>query len=181
MKNKFQDTIVRLLAALALSLTGCASYHIQPVRASALTPWDEKTISPGYVFYESELYFLVAAATSKTSAASPSLQALPGTACSVTPLYLPNPNRPYRLTTFNVFAKSDFAFNFKDGWQLVSIADKSDNTGLTAALVGQIKATLGAATGIAPEQTLPQTFLLHPEFNSAGIITGFTKINVPAL
>ena len=71
MKNKFQDTIVRLLAALALSLTGCASYHIQPVRASALTPWDKKTIPPGYVFYESELYFLVAAATSKTSAASP--------------------------------------------------------------------------------------------------------------
>jgi len=99
----------------------------------------------------------------------------------VTPIYLPNPHKPYRVTTFNFLAKSNFTFNFKDGWQLTSIADQADNSGVTTALVGQLKPLLDAAAKLTagPGTPVPKTFLIHPEYDHAGVITGFTPIVMP--
>jgi hypothetical protein len=96
-----------------------------------------------------------------------------------TTLYLRNPNKAYRVSTHNFLAKSDFTFNFKDGWQLTSIDDKSDNSSVTTALVGQMKTLLDAAIPrLNPtDQPLPKTFLLHPEFDAAGIITNIVPIH----
>jgi hypothetical protein len=33
-------------------------------------------------------------------------------------LYLPNYQKPFRVTTWDFMAKSDSTFNFEDGWKL---------------------------------------------------------------
>jgi hypothetical protein len=127
----------------------------------------------GYIFYEPELYFLV------TSGSAPASKPEAAPVLNVTPVYLPNPNKPYRVTTHNFLAKSDFTFSFKDGWQLTSIDDKADNSSMTTALAGQMKTLLDAATQslTVTDQPLPKTFRLHPEFDAAGIITKIVPIN----
>jgi hypothetical protein len=103
----------------------------------------------------------------------------PAPTLTVTPIYLPNPDKPYRVTTFNFLAKSDFTFNFKDGWQLTSIADKADNSGVATALVGQMATIMKTVKIMAvPAQPLPKSFLLHPNY-SGGVITSFTPILLP--
>jgi hypothetical protein len=155
------------------SLVECASYTIQPVPPAGPGSWGGNTNREGYIFYEPELYFLVT--TVPTPASKPDAAPV----LNMTPVYLPNPNKPYRVSTHNFLAKSDFTFNFKDGWQLTSIDDKSDNSAVTTALVGQMKTLLDAATKslTATDQPLPKTFLLHPEFDAAGIITNIVPIN----
>jgi hypothetical protein len=182
MKSKMKLMVLPVVAITAFSLAGCASYTIQPVHPEEISKWKEGKPGAGYVFYQPELYFLVTSAPSKitgdTAPAKASAADGPAASFSVTPLYLPNPGKPYRVTTFNFLAKSDFTFNFKDGWQLTSIADKADNSGAATALVGQMKTILDAAVkGVAPGpgNPPPRTFLLHPKFNDAGIITGFDK------
>ncbi len=199
MNNKIKLTAIPILAAAALALVGCASYTIQPVASADLKKWNEGKLDQGYLFYQPELYFLVtstpAKATGDTNAtnrasADETKKNPAGSAnenqsltFSVTPIYLPNPNKPYRVTTFNFLAKSDFTFNFKDGWQLTSIADKADNSGMATALVGQMKTLADTAMAMSArsgvEKTIPKTFLLHPEFDDAGVITGFTPIYLP--
>ena len=124
-------------------------------------------------FYEPELYFLV------TSAPAPASKPDAAMVLNMTPIYLPNPNKPYRVSTHNFLAKSDFSFSFKDGWQLTSIDDKADNSGVTTALVGQMKTLLDAMIPkLGPtDQPPPRTFLLHPEFDAAGVITNIVPIN----
>src|SRR5467141_693317 len=126
-----------ILSVFSLALAGCASYSIQPICSEEGDPWKEKAPKEGFVFCQSELYFLVtpSGSSSKTNSGTSTVQATPTSdktsseaAFSVTPIYLPNPEKSYRVTTFNFLAKSDFAFNFKDGWQLTSIADKADNS-----------------------------------------------------
>jgi hypothetical protein len=179
MKNKIRLIVIPLLAMGVFAFAGCASYTIQPVPPATPGSSGGNTSREGYVFYEPELYFLVAAApvpASKPDAAPVMM---------VTPLYLPNPSKPYRVTTHNFLAKADFTFSFKDGWELTSIEDKSDNSAVTAALAGQMKTFLDAAfPKLNPsEQPPPRTFLLHPEFNAAGIITNIVPVpcgNFPA-
>jgi len=197
MKTEIKLVAIPMLASLALSLSGCASYTIQPIASSELNKWNEGNLNKGYVFYQPELYFLVTSTSSKAGGDSVSTNAVPaeesknnpavstndvpGASFSVTPIYLPNPERPYRVTTFNFLAKSDFTFNFKDGWELTSIADKADNSTVATAMVGQLQTMLAAATKLmaASEKPLPKTFLLHPEFNDAGVIKSFTPILLP--
>ncbi len=198
MKNKIKLIAIPVLAATALSLAGCASYTIQPIASKELNKWNEEKLDKSYIFYQPELYFLVTttppkstgdtASTNTASAddAKKSSTTTPkedqSTTFSVTPIYLPNPNKPYRVTTCNFLAKSDFTFNFKDGWQLTSIADKADNSGVATALVGQMKTMLDAMSILSgPTKPLPKTFLLHPEYNGAGIITGFKPVPLPDL
>src|SRR5262249_43352796 len=103
---------------------------------------------------------------------------------SITPVVLPNPARPYRVTTFNFLAKSDFAFNFKDGWQVTSIADKSDNTTLANTISGELKTILsaGGLNAMLPHVTREQqSFLLHPVYDpKTGVITDFSIIALPS-
>jgi hypothetical protein len=171
MNNKIKLITFPVLAAGIFGFAGCASYTIQPVAPTAAGSWGGNASREGYVFYEPELYFLVTCAPAAKPDAAPVV--------TVTPLYLPNSNKPYRVTTQNFLAKSDFTFNFKDGWQLTSIEDKSDNSAVTAALVGQMKTFFDSTfMKLNPtEQPVPRTFLLHPEFDAAGIITNIVPVN----
>ena len=170
---KFKRIFILMLAIVTGSLAGCASYNIQPVPPGGPGSWGAATNREGYIFYEPELYFLV------TCSPPPASKPDAAPVLNVTPVYLPNPNKPYRVSTHNFLAKSDFTFNFKDGWQLTSIDDKADNSGVTTALVGQMKTLLDAAIPkLNPaDQPLPKTFLLHPEFDAAGIITNIVPVN----
>jgi hypothetical protein len=170
---KIKRIALPMLAIVTGSLVGCASYTIQPVPPAGSGSWGGDTNREGYIFYEPELYFLV------TSAPAPASKPDAAMVLNMTPIYLPNPNKPYRVSTHNFLAKSDFTFNFKDGWQLTSIDDKADNSSVTTALVGQMKTLLDAAIPkLSPaDQPLPKTFLLHPEFDAAGIITNIVPIN----
>jgi hypothetical protein len=186
-----------LLALACLALAGCASYTIQPISSAELQKWDRGKLDEGFVFYQSELYFLVApsagasAGGGKTNAAGMDAKGKAGkpsedeaSTFTVTPMYLPNPSKAYRITTFNFLAKSDFAFNFKDGWQLSSIADKADNSTIANTIAGELK-TLLSASGVpgvgfvATPQTPLQSFLLHPRYSANGIIDGFGVIALP--
>ena len=210
MKNRMKPIVIPILAAAALVVAGCASYTIQPIASGDLDKWSNDKLDKGYVFYQPELYFLVTATSPKASGAATAANATPmdeiekastnapateettkapaasasegqSLTFSVTPIYLPNPQRPYRVTTFNFLAKSDFTFNFKDGWQLTSIADKADNSGVATALIGQVQSMLNAVTKASsgPSEKIPRTFLLHPKFNNDGVIKGFTPIYLP--
>ena len=170
MKNTIKLAAVSLLAIGMFGFAGCASYTIQPVPPTATGSWGGNTSREGYVFYEPELYFLV------TSVPAPASKPDAVPVLNMTPVYLPNPNKPYRVTTHNFLAKADFTFNFKDGWQLTSIEDKSDNSAVTATLAGQMKTYLDTAFPKLSVSEQPKTFLLHPEFDAAGIVTNIVPV-----
>ncbi|MGD0017227.1 MAG: hypothetical protein ABSC38_06915 [Verrucomicrobiia bacterium] len=183
MKTRIPCSI--LVAFGSLVLVGCASYTIRPF--SAKSPDDHwgsdcNLKKDGYIFYQPELYFLVTSASSETSNSSDK-----STALNVTPIYLPNPKKPYRVTTFNFLAKSDFAFNFKDGWQLTSIADKADSSTIASTVAGKLNTilstTVAGVLGSTTNQPPPKTmFLLHPVFSTkTGVIESFDVISLPDL
>jgi len=170
--------------AAALLAGGCAYYKIQPISASSLQNWG-KTNGPqeGYVFYQPELYFAATIATDSTGDK--------GTAqtkqnVTVTPIYLPNHERPYRLTTHNFLANADYTLNFENGWKLTQISDKSDNTAVANTLAGELKTILSAAglkaltdTGTnAPKQ---RVILYRPKYDDDGYIKSFKQVGAMEL
>ena len=168
------------LVSLAAFLTGgCAWYKIQPVSADSLNNWGKTNGSgDGYVFYQPELYFSATIVTESTGSTSKQT-------VTVAPLWLPNYQKPYRVTTHNILAKADFTFNFENGWKLTSIADKGDNSTVANALAGQLTTVLKTAEGLklpGPPQPSPQTrvILYRPTFNPTnGYINGFEPVDVP--
>lgn len=155
--------------------SGCAWYKIQPISANSLNNWGKTNGLPeGYIFYQPELY-LAATIVTDTSG-STSKQNI-----SVTPLWLPNYQRPYRLTTHNFLAKADFAFDFENGWKLTQIADKGDNSTVANTLAGELT-TLLKTTGMTatPGHQFPKTriILYHPTVNpKTGIFKGFEEVS----
>jgi hypothetical protein len=151
---------------------GCAWYKIQPVSANSLNSWGKtNALSEGYIFYQPELYF---AATIVTDSAGKKN-------ITVAPLWLPNYQKPYRLTTHNFLAKADFAFNFENGWKLTQIADQGDNSTMANTLAGQL-ATALKMTGFAAtsnNQLLKeQIILFRPTVNPTnGFISGFERVS----
>lgn len=144
-------SLVAVSSVIAIFTGGCASYSIQPIAGSTLTNWcaNGDGLPPGYIIYQPELYF--AATITDTSQ---------NQTVTVTPLYLPNYQKPYRLTTHNFLGKADFTFNIADGWKLTQIADKSDNTTVATSLAGQLKTILDVAVtkGMVPgTPTAPRT------------------------
>jgi hypothetical protein len=61
-------------------------------------------------------------------------------------IWLPNYNCRYRIDSWSWFGKADFSFEFKDGWMLTKITDKSDNTAIAKELTGVLKQSLKAGT-----------------------------------
>jgi hypothetical protein len=168
------------MVSLAAFLTGgCAWYKIQPVSAGSLNSWG-KTNGPaeGYVFYQPELYFLATIVTESTGSTTKQN-------ATVTPVWLPNYQRPYRVTTHNLLARADFTFNFENGWKLTSIADKGDNSTVANTLAGQLTAVLKSAEGLkATEGQQPpvktQVILYRPIYNPTnGYISGFDPVSLP--
>ena len=170
-------TFVVLLTLTFLS-NGCAWYSIRPIPASATTTgeWGRHS-SDGYIFYQPELYFS-ASIDSIRSAGSARAQSV-----TVTPVYLPNYCKPYRLTTHSVFAKSDLEFQFQNGWALTQIADKSDNATMADALALQLKTVLaagmsGVVCGSTNEASAHRVILYHPRFDlRTGILDGFDPVD----
>src|ERR1039457_118125 len=122
-----KHTVSVLLLVAAWFAGGCAYYKIQPIPAASLKDWG-KTNGPreGYIFYQPELYSsatVLEDPAPKTGSRTPANKTVTGV-----PLYLPNYQRPFRVTTRNFLAKSDFTFNFENGWKLTQISDRADNT-----------------------------------------------------
>ena len=168
------------MGSLAVFLTGgCAWYKIQPVSADSLNKWG-KTNGPaeGYIFYQPELYFSATIVTESTGSTGKQ-------SVTVTPIWLPNYQKPYRVTTHNILAKADFTFNFENGWKLTSIADKGDNATLANTLTGQLTTVLKTAEGLkAIEGQQPpvktRVILFRPSYDPAnGYINGFEPVDVP--
>ena len=100
----------------------------------------------------------------------------------MTPIWLPNYQKPYRVTTHNILAKADFAFNFENGWKLTQIADRGDNSTVANALAGQLTTTLKAAEALkaANQPPPPQTrvILYRPTVNPTnGYFNGFEEVS----
>ncbi|MCX6908273.1 MAG: hypothetical protein NTY01_09545, partial [Verrucomicrobia bacterium] len=110
-------SLVALALVTAFLSGGCASYDIQPIAASKLKEWgeDKGSLPSGYIIYQPELYFSATITTEGTNKQT----------VTVAPLYLPNYQKPYRVTTHNFLAKADFSFTFDNGWKLTQITDKS--------------------------------------------------------
>ena len=150
--------------SLAALLTGgCAWYNIQPISADSLNGWGKTNCLPeGYVFYQPELYFSATIVTESTGSTNKQN-------VTVTPIWLPNYQKPYRVTTHNILAKADFTFNFENGWKLTSIADKGDNSTMANTLAGQLTTVLKTAEEIkltGTQQRLPKRGLSFTVQNS---------------
>jgi hypothetical protein len=151
---------------------GCAWYKIQPVSANSLGSWGKTNALPeGYIFYQPELYFSATIVTDSAGKQS----------ITVASLWLPNYQKPYRLTTHNFLARADFAFNFENGWKLTQIADKGDNSTMADTLAGQLATALKTAGFAATSNNqLPkeQIILFRPTVNPTnGFISGFEKVS----
>ncbi len=154
---------------------GCAWYDIQSIPADSLNNWGQTKGRPeGYIFYQPELYFSATIVTESTGRTSKQN-------ITVTPVWLPNYRKPYRLTTHNFLAKADFAFTFDNGWKLTQIADKSDNSTVANSLAGQLTTVLKAAGGpVKLTGTMPQTqvILYRPTVNpKTGYFDGFEEVS----
>jgi hypothetical protein len=103
---------------------------------------------------------------------------------TVTPLYLPNYQKPFRVTTWDFMAKSDFTFNFEDGWKLTQISDKADNPAVANTLAGQLQTILSAAKGtgsfkLAAGASKTRVILYRPIFDRNGYIESFQEVGTP--
>jgi hypothetical protein len=179
-----KQTLCVLPLAAALLAGGCAYYKIQPVSAASVRNWG-KINGPqeGYVFYQPELYF---AATITTDSIGDKGAAQTKQTVTVAPIYLPNHERPYRLTTHNFLAKADFTFNFENGWKLTQISDKSDNTAVANTLAGELKTMLSAAgvkAQVEPGTNAPKqrVILFRPEYDHEGFIKSFKQVGIMEL
>jgi hypothetical protein len=166
-----------------LFVGGCAYYKIQPVPLASLKDWGKTNGSAeGYIFYESELYFSATILTDTTKAGG---GASAKQTVTVIPLYLPNYQKPFRLTTRNFLARSDFTFNFENGWKLTQISDRADNSTMANTLAGQLQTILTAAESAGsfklPATNAPQlhVILFRPVFDRNGYIESFKEIGTP--
>lgn len=163
---KIRFTCIAL--ALPVVLSGCAYYKITPISAKESSGW-AKGIPPkseGYVIYQPELYFSATVTVETTKDDKGKEQTKENV--SVTPLYLPNYQKPYRVTTHNFLAKADFAFEFENGWKLTKLSDKTDNSTIANTLAGELKTMLSVAgLSIAAEggKTKKRIILYRPVFN----------------
>lgn len=168
--NQAANTL--LLATISLTLCSCATYTIRPI-SKEQTKWPlskDVKADKGYIFYQPELYFVLTITKDDK-----------GTTAKAEPIYLPNYEKPYRVTTFNFLAKADFTFAFENGWKLTSIADKSDNSTVANTLAGQLSAIVSAAAGVATTaagKTEVRVLLLRPLYNADGHIEGFKDVTV---
>ena len=180
--DSLMKRILPLLPILAaLTGGGCAWYNIQPIARTEVKRWGEagKPLAEGYIFYQPELYFSATIATETVKnklGEDESRQTV-----SVAPLYLPNYSKPYRMTTHNLLGKSDFGFDFENGWKLTRLSDKADNSTLANTLAGQLDTLLKATGGTKaiPGATKTRAVLYRPIFNEVtGYFEGFEPVNI---
>lgn len=170
---------IRSIAVLAISpfiMSGCAYYKITPIAASETSTW-ASGIPPkneGYIIYQPELYFSATVTVETVKDANGKDQKKENV--SVTPIYLPNYQKPYRVSTHNFLAKADFAFEFENGWKLTKLSDKSDNSTVANTLAGELKTILSAAgvgvASVGDNKSKRRVILYRPVFDDK---TGYFK------
>ncbi len=93
------------------------------------------------------------------------------------------------MTTRNFLAKSDFTFNFENGWKLTQISDRGDNSVVASTLAEQMPTILAAAMGTGPFRmqatntaSAPQlrVILFRPIYDERGYIRSFQEVGSPA-
>src|ERR1039457_1405163 len=148
--------------ALGLLLTGgCAWYDMTPISKEDLATWGEDSkghqSKDGYIFNQPELYF--AATITQVTSISTNKETSTKQDVTVTPLYLPNPNKAYRVQTHTFLAKAGYTFTCTDGWKLNQIGDSSDTTTVASSLAGQLSTLITAAASVAKNiaSTAPKT------------------------
>lgn len=166
---------------LPIALSGCAYYRITPIAANETAQWANG--SPprcsGYIIYQPELYFsaTVTVETTKDDKGKEQIKEN----VEVTPLYLPNYRKPYRVATHNFLAKADFGFEFENGWKLTKLADKADNSTVANTLAGELKTILsagGLAVKSAAGKPKRRVILFRPEFDSkTGHFKSFEEVS----
>ncbi|MFZ0829165.1 MAG: hypothetical protein WAO02_17265 [Verrucomicrobiia bacterium] len=181
-----KQTMCVFFLTTALLASGCAYYKIQPVAAASLEDWDKTSQPPeGYIFYQPELYFSV---TFLADGTTPAGGAPAKPAVMVTPLYLPNYQKPFRVTTRNFLAKADFTFNFENGWKLTQISDRGDNSTMASTLAEQLQTILTAAMGTGPFRVQAgnvasasqlRVILFRPIYDEHGYIKSFQEVGAP--
>jgi hypothetical protein len=162
---------------LPVILCGCASYKVTPIAAVETEGWASGTApaEEGYIIYQPELYFSATMTVEKIKDDKGKEQVKE--AVSVTPLYLPNYKKPYRVTTHNFLAKADFAFEFANGWQLTKLSDKSDNSTVVDTLAGQLETILSAAGVLGLTETKRRVILYRPQFDEkTGYFVSFVEV-----
>lgn len=175
-----KKNISYLALVLPVVLSGCAYYKITPISANETAGWTKGTPpkSEGYMIYQPELYFSATVTVETTKDDKGKEQTKENV--SVTPLYLPNYQKPYRVTTHNFLAKADFAFEFENGWKLTKLSDKSDNSTIANTLAGELKTMLSAAGLSAAAEggkTKKRIILYHPVFNDqTGYFESFKQV-----
>jgi|GEM_PF-2455671 len=151
---------------------GCAGYKIQ-----------ENGSGCGYDVYAPEPYLLA------TPSVVPAAGNQPATVIYTFAIqWLPNYSKRYRISSWAGLGKADFTFKFTDGWQLVSIDDKSDNTKIVDALAGLAKQLLPTdawgekALGVAPQGdpliVCPAPILYRIDFDADGRPACLTELNI---
>ena len=165
--------------ATALLAGGCAYYKIQPIPAASFKDWGQAGGSQsGYIFYQPELYFSATISPGSAGADGAAAQSKP--AVTVTPVYLPNYQKPYRLTTHNFLAKADFNFSFENGWKLTQISDKADNSTVANTLAGQLQTILsaaGAGVRLSPTNASQLRVILYrPVYDRNGYVESFAEV-----
>lgn len=172
-----------LIVPIAFSVVGCASYSVTPIpsaQVANVADWGKGKVKgdnkgnkhEGYVIYEPELYFKVVTTPAND-------QTHTAVTTTVTPFYLPNYKKPYRVTTFNFLAKADFSFTFTDGWQLTSLSDKSDNSTVANTFAGELATVLKAAGAGIASGTRPEVAFYKPKYDPTdGTIISLQPINL---
>lgn len=174
--------LILLLPLLTAFTGGCAWYKIQPVSTTEVKRWNDpsKSLPAGYIIYQPELYFSATITTETVKNKDGKDETKQNVA--VTPLYLPNYSKAYRVTTHNILAKADFGFDFENGWKLTKLSDKGDNSTLANTLAGELGTILkaaGVATLVegAPKPPKTRVILYRPTYDETnGYFKGFDSV-----
>ena len=152
----------RRMAGVVLLVTilvgGCAGYCIQ----------DVKTGVDGYVIYEPWPYVQVSYTFNEGEVSGATMAVI----------YLPNRAKGYRVKSWSGFGKADFKFDFKDGWMLTGLHDKSDNTEVLKTLASFIPKP-DALRGDIDAAMEPHLYKV--EFGCDGGVSGLTQVPVSSI
>lgn len=162
------------LVAASAGAGGCAAYKVTPVSHKAVMDSHsccngDKGGPEGYVVYAPKLFLLATRTPVEAKKGEDGAANVPP-AYTVTPMWLPDYSRPYRVTTEVFLAKGNFKFTFKDGWQLVGVETEQDSTAALAALSGLVQSAIAAAKPAASASEAgsgpPDFHLYSVEFKS---------------
>lgn len=107
---------------LATLTTACAGYNVSPIDPDGMKSWG--TGDDGYVIYEPDPYLRVVRTT---------VDGKEQVAADI--VYLPNKQRPYRVSTYAWLATADIKLTYRDGWLLTNAESNVDTASVAKAVI----------------------------------------------